>query len=62
MCPALSVFFLCFVTALCLMDMVREYMRNSKYHPDMEKVRELLSKVTDEQKLNILQQTRDCGI
>ena len=37
---------------------MREYVRRSKYHPDIEKLRELLSKVTDEQKLNILQQTK----
>ena len=37
---------------------MREYVRRSEYHPDMEKLRELLSKVTDEQKLNILQQTK----
>ena len=41
------------------MDMMREFVRRSKYHPDMEKLRELLSKVTDEQKLNILQQTKN---
>ena len=40
------------------MDMMREYVRRSEYHPDIEKLRELLSKVTDEQKLNILQQTK----
>ena len=33
-------------------------MRRWCYHPDTEKLRELLSKVTDEQKLNILQQTK----
>ena len=49
---------MCFVTAVCLKDMMREYVRNSEYHPDMEKLRELLSKATDEQKLNILQQTK----
>ena len=37
---------------------VKEYVRRCNYHPDMEKLRELLSKVTDEQKLNILQQTK----
>ena len=47
-----------YVTAVCLKDMMREYVRRSEYHPDMEKLRELLSKVTDEQKLNILQQTK----
>ena len=47
-CPALRDCFLCFVTALCLKDMMREYVRNSEYHPDIEKLRELLSKVTDE--------------
>ena len=46
-----------YVTAVCLKDMMREYVRRSEYHPDTEKLRELLSKVTDEQKLNILQQT-----
>ena len=38
---------------------MREYVRRSEYHPDMEKLRDLLSKVTDEQKLNILQQTKN---
>ena len=38
--------------------MMREYVRTSEYHADMEKLRELLSKLTDEQKLNILQQTK----
>ena len=33
-------------------------MRRSEYHPDMKKLRELLRKVTDEPKLNILQQTK----
>ena len=51
-------FFLGFITAVCLKDMMREYVRSSKYHRDIEKLRELLSKVTDEQKLNILQQTK----
>ena len=37
---------------------MRVYVSNAKYHPDVEKLRELLSKVTDEQKLNILKQTR----
>ena len=37
---------------------MREYVRSSKYLPDIEKLRELLSKVTYEQKLNILQQTK----
>ena len=37
---------------------MREYVRRSKYHPDIEKLRELLSKVADEQKLDILQQTK----
>ena len=37
---------------------MREYVRESEYHPDMEKLRELLSKVTDALKLNILQQTK----
>ena len=36
---------------------MRKYMRRSKYHPDLERLRELLSKITDEQKLNVLQQT-----
>ena len=40
-----------------LKDALEKYVRSSKY-PDMEKLRELLSKVTDEQKLNILQQTK----
>ena len=39
------------------MDMMREYVRNFEYHPDIEKLRDLLSKVTDEQKLDILQHT-----
>ena len=39
--------------------MVRKYVRRCDYHPGTEKLRELLSKVTDEQKLNILQQTKD---
>ena len=34
-------------------------MRRSEYHPDTEKLRELLSQVTHEQKLDILQQTKD---
>ena len=38
--------------------MMREYASNSKYQPDMEQLRDLLSKVTDEQKLNILQQSK----
>ena len=58
-CHAPRVFVLCFVTALCLKDMMREYVRNSEYHPDIEKLRDLLSKVTDEQELNILQQTKN---
>ena len=37
---------------------MREYVRRYDYHPDIETLRELLSKVTDEQKLNILQQTK----
>ena len=37
---------------------MREYVIRSEYHPDMEKLRELLSKVTDQQKLDILQQTK----
>ena len=37
---------------------MREYMRRSEYHPDIEKLRELLSKVTEWQKLNILQHTK----
>ena len=40
------------------MNMMREYTRGWCYHPDIEKLRELLSKVTDEQKLNILLQTK----
>ena len=40
------------------MVMVREYMRGSWY-PDIEKLRDLLCKITDEQKLNILQQTKN---
>ena len=51
------VVFCVFVTALCLKDMMREYVRGSEY-PDIEKLRELLSKVIDEQKLNILQQSK----
>ena len=38
---------------------MREYGRNSEYHPDIEKLREVLSKLTDEQKLNILQLTKN---
>ena len=38
---------------------MRAYMRRSEYHPDIEKLRDLLSKVTDEQKLNILHQTKN---
>ena len=41
--------------------MMREYVRRWR-SPDTEKLRELLCKVTDEQKLNILQQTKDVGI
>ena len=52
------VVFCVFVTALCLLDMMGEYMRGSKYHPDVEKLRELLIKVTYEQKLNVLQHTK----
>ena len=37
---------------------MREYVRNSEYHQDIKKLRELLSKVTDEQKLNILQRIK----
>ena len=33
-------------------------MRSYEYHPDIEKLRDLLSKVTNERKLNILQQTK----
>ena len=33
-------------------------MSRSECHPDMEKLRDLISKVTDEQKLNILLQTK----
>ena len=50
---------MCFVTAGCLKDMMREYVRRSESQPDMEKLRELLSRVTDGQKLNILQQTKN---
>ena len=57
-CPALSGCFLCFVTAVCLKDMMREYVTEYKCYPDIEELRELLSKVTDEQKLNILQQAK----
>ena len=39
--------------------MVKVYMWRCNYHPDMEKLRELLRKVTHMQKLNILQQTKD---
>ena len=38
---------------------MREYVRNSEYHQDIEKLRDLLCKITDEQKLNILQQTKN---
>ena len=41
---------------LWLKGMMRDYVKESEYQ-DMEELRELLSKVTDEQKLNILQQT-----
>ena len=37
---------------------MRKYVRRCNYHPDTEKLRELLSKLTDEQKLDILQQTK----
>ena len=37
--------------------MLEEYVRSYEY-PDIKKLRELLSKVTDEQKLDILQQTK----
>ena len=37
--------------------MLREYVRGSEYS-DIEKPRELLSKVTDEQKLDMLPQTK----
>ena len=40
------------------MDMMRDYVRSSEYHRDTERLRELLRKVTDEQKLNILQRTK----
>ena len=40
--------------------MLEKYVRRwYEYDPDIKKLRELLSKVTDEQKLNILQQTKD---
>ena len=58
-CPVLSGCFLCFVTALCLKDIMREYVRRSEYYPDIETLRELLSKVTDEQKLSILLMMKD---
>ena len=38
--------------------MMREYVRPYGYHPEKEKLRDLLSEVTDEQKLNILQRTK----
>ena len=38
---------------------MKKYVRNSEYHPDIEKLRDFLSKVTDEQKLKILQQTKN---
>ena len=40
---------------------LKRYVRESEYHPDIEKLRDRLSKVTDEQKLNILQQTKSEG-
>ena len=40
------------------MDMMREYVRRWR-SPDTEKLRELLCKVTDEQKLNILLMMKD---
>ena len=58
LCVQLSVVVFCvFVTALCLMDMMREYVSNAEY-PDIEKLRELFGEVTDEQKLDILLQTK----
>ena len=41
-----------------LKNVVREYVTKSEYRLDEERLGELLSKVTDEQKLNILQQTK----
>ena len=43
---------------LWLKGMMRDYVKESEYQ-DMEELRELLSKVTDEQKLEILQQTKN---
>ena len=42
-----------------LQEMVTAYVQRSKHRADKEKLRDLLSKVTDEQKLNILQQTKN---
>ena len=58
-CPVFSGCFLCFVTVLRLKDVMRGYVSRSEYHPDIETLRELLSKVTDEQKLNILLMMKD---
>ena len=41
------------------MLMTRDYVRESGYHPDEKKLRDLLSQVTYEQKLNILQETKN---
>ena len=41
-----------------LKNVITEYVTKSEYHPDIEKLRDLLSKVTDGQKLNILHQTK----
>ena len=43
----------------CHPDMEELYVWRYECHPDIEKLRELLTKVTDEQKLNILQQTKN---
>ena len=48
----------CYSAAEELKNFVTAYVTKSEYHPDMEKLRELLSKVTYEQKLDILQQTK----
>ena len=58
MCVLLSVVVFCvFVTALCLKDMMREYVIRWR-SMDIWTLRELLNKVTHKQKLNILQQTK----
>ena len=52
-----SVLFCYCLAAEELKNVVTEYVTKSECRLDKERLRELLSKVTDEQKLNILQQT-----